>query len=205
MPHSILPAPAAAGYSPITHDWGLHPTGACSRKLQARLLQQSAVRRNDQLLSQLQSVLRASASARLVLQRRKFDPIFNDIREKLHWLPIRQRITYKLCLIVFRCLLGEAPAYLWEIMTPLSGIQTAHGNLHIPELEQGHSVLDPSRRLWAVFMEFTSGRLEKHWLNWYFTAIPPLKDVCSNGLLQAFARWQPGILFDIAAWIPFNW
>jgi hypothetical protein len=36
----------------------------------------------DQLLSQLQSVLRASA--RLVLQRRKFDPVSNDIREKLH-------------------------------------------------------------------------------------------------------------------------
>ena len=40
----------------------------------------------DQLLSQLQSILRASA--RLVLQQRKFDPISNDIREKLHWLPI---------------------------------------------------------------------------------------------------------------------
>ena len=91
----------------------------------------------DQLLSQLQSVLRASA--RLVLQRRKFDPVSNDIREKLHWLPIRQRITYNFCLIVFRCLRGEAPAYLREMLTPLSGVQhlrplrsAAHGNLHIP-------------------------------------------------------------------------
>ena len=91
----------------------------------------------DQLLSQLQSVLRASA--RLVLQQRKFDPISNDIREKLHWLPIQQRISYKLCLIVFRCLRGEAPAYLCEMLTPLSGVQhllplrsAAHGNLHIP-------------------------------------------------------------------------
>ena len=47
----------------------------------------------DQLLSQLQSVLRASA--RLVLQQRKFDPISNNIREKLPWLlAIRQRIIY---------------------------------------------------------------------------------------------------------------
>ena len=91
----------------------------------------------DQLLSQLQSVLRASA--RLVLQRRKFDPVSSDIREKLHWLPIRQRITYKLCLIVFRCLRGEAPAYLCKMLAPLSGIQhlhplrsATHGNLHIP-------------------------------------------------------------------------
>ena len=91
----------------------------------------------DQLLSQLQSVLRASA--RLVLQRRKFDPISNDIREKLHWLPIRQRIIYKLCLLVFKCLRGEAPSYLCEMLTPLSGHHhlrplrsAAHGNLHIP-------------------------------------------------------------------------
>ena len=90
----------------------------------------------DQLLSQLQSVLRASA--RLVLQRRKFDPISNDIREKLHWLPIRQRIIYKLCLLVFKCLRGEAPSYLCEMLTPLSGHHhlrslrsAAHGNLHI--------------------------------------------------------------------------
>ena len=75
----------------------------------------------DQLLSQLQSALRASA--RLVLQRRKFDPVSNDIREKLHWLPMRQRITYKLWLIVFRCLRGEAPAYFCEMLTPLSGVQ----------------------------------------------------------------------------------
>ena len=65
--------------------------------------------------------------------------ISNDIREKLHWLPIRQRITYKLCLIVFRCLCGKGPAYLCKMLTLLSGIQhlrplhlAAHGNLHIP-------------------------------------------------------------------------
>ena len=91
----------------------------------------------DQLLSQLQSVLRASA--RLVLQQRKFDPISNDIREKLHWLPIRQRIIYKLCLLVFRCLRGEAPTYFCEMLTPLSGVHhlrtlrsAAHGNFRIP-------------------------------------------------------------------------
>ena len=93
--------------------------------------------KTDQLLSQLQSVLRASA--RLVLQRRKFDPISNDIREKLHWLPIQQRIIYKLCLLVFRCLCGKAPAYLCEMLTPLSGVHhlrplrsASRGNLHIP-------------------------------------------------------------------------
>ena len=33
-------------------------------------------------------------------------------------------------------------------------------------------------------------------MNWYFIAIPPLKEVKA---LKAIARWQPGNLFDIAA------
>ena len=91
----------------------------------------------DQLLSQLQSVLRASA--RLVLQQRKFEPVSSDIREKLHWLPNLQRITYKLCLIVLQMPSRRGPAYLCEMMTPLSGTQhlrplrsAARGNLRIP-------------------------------------------------------------------------
>ena len=71
----------------------------------------------DQLIGQLQSVLRAAA--RLILQKKKFDRISDDIRNKLHWLPIRQRISFKLCLLVFRCLRGEAPPYLSEMLSPL--------------------------------------------------------------------------------------
>ena len=70
---------------------------------------------SDQLIGQLQSVLRAAA--RLVLQKRKFDHISDDIKNKLHWLPIRQRISFKLCLLVYRCLRGEAPPYLTEMLS----------------------------------------------------------------------------------------
>ena len=31
--------------------------------------------------------------------KKKYDRISDDIRNKLHWLPIRQRISFKLCLI----------------------------------------------------------------------------------------------------------
>ena len=70
---------------------------------------------SDQLIGHLQSVLRAAA--RLVLQKRKFDHISDDIKNKLHWLPIRQRISFKLCLLVYRCLRGEAPPYLTEMLS----------------------------------------------------------------------------------------
>ena len=35
----------------------------------------------------------------------------------LHWLPYPQRITYKLCMIMFKCLRGTAPAYLIDYCT----------------------------------------------------------------------------------------
>ena len=35
----------------------------------------------------------------------------------LHWLPYPQRITYKLCMIMFKCLRGSAPAYLADYCT----------------------------------------------------------------------------------------
>ena len=76
MPHLLLPALAAAGYSPITHDYGLHPTGACSRKQQARLLQQSAVRRDRPAVQptsigteSLSAVGTSTAKVRSCLQR----------------------------------------------------------------------------------------------------------------------------------------
>ena len=55
-------------------------------------------------------------AARLVLRRRKFDPISVNIRDRLHWLPIRSRIDFKLGLHVYKCLHGFAPVYLAEML-----------------------------------------------------------------------------------------
>ena len=70
---------------------------------------------NESLLDKLESVLRAAA--RLVQQKRKFYSISTDIHDKLHWLPIRQRIEFKICVLVYRCLHGTAPDYLAEMLT----------------------------------------------------------------------------------------
>ena len=66
------------------------------------------------LIDQLQTVMRVAA--RLVLRKRKFDPISADIRDCLHWLPIRSRIDFELGLLVYKCLHGIAPAYLTEML-----------------------------------------------------------------------------------------
>ena len=91
----------------------------------------------DALIRQLQSILRVAA--RLIMHKRKFDPISDDIRDKLHWLPVHQRIDFKLGIIVFKALHNEAPAYLTEMLTFVAAVagraslrSSAHGDLVIP-------------------------------------------------------------------------
>ena len=48
------------------------------------------------------------------LLKQKFDSIRISIRDELHWLPINQRIEYKLSAFVFKCLHRTAPPYLTE-------------------------------------------------------------------------------------------
>jgi len=62
----------------------------------------------------MQSVL--NAAVRLVTnasRRDRITPLFCDH----HWLPIKQRIDYKLCMMVHRCLHGRTPSYLVELQS----------------------------------------------------------------------------------------
>ena len=60
-------------------------------------------------LDRLQYVV--NAAARLVFSARKYDHITPLLRE-LHWLLIPERITFRLAVLVYRCLNGLAPRYL---------------------------------------------------------------------------------------------
>ena len=42
--------------------------------------------------------------------------VTSALRE-LHWLPLEQRIQYKLCLLVHKTLIGHAPMYLSDLLT----------------------------------------------------------------------------------------
>jgi len=57
----------------------------------------------------------------------------------LHWLPIHQRILYKLSTIVYKCIHGAAPSYLTNLCVPVATntsrryLRSAtHGNLLVP-------------------------------------------------------------------------
>ena len=59
-------------------------------------------------LAPLQRVL--NAAARLVLEMGPCDQVSAALHE-LHWLPIRKRIDYKLCLLAHNVRIGRAPKY----------------------------------------------------------------------------------------------
>src|SRR6218665_2440856 len=74
---------------------------------------------------------------RIVLRRIVREAITDDMRDQLHWLPIRQGIQYKSSLLVYKCLRGDAPSYLADIISRVvKGSQrlrsAAHGNLAVP-------------------------------------------------------------------------
>ena len=68
----------------------------------------------DFLITKLQRV--QNAAARTVLNLKKYDSVTPYLM-KLHWLSIRQRIIYKLNLIVFKALKGDAPDYIQSLIS----------------------------------------------------------------------------------------
>jgi len=54
---------------------------------------------------------------------RRRDHITPILRE-LHWLPVRQRVTFKIAVLVFQCLTGQAPAYLADDRRLTSDVST---------------------------------------------------------------------------------
>jgi hypothetical protein len=56
-----------------------------------------------------------NAAARLVSLTCKYDHI-TPVLKDLHWLPIAQRIEYKILLLTFKALIGQAPAYLKDLL-----------------------------------------------------------------------------------------
>ena len=50
-------------------------------------------------------------AARIITLTRRFDHI-SPVLQALHWLPITQRVAYKVACIVYECLRGCAPSYI---------------------------------------------------------------------------------------------
>ena len=78
-------------------------------------------------LAPLQRVLHAAA--RTVLDLKLGDHVTPALRE-LHWLPITERIQYKLCLLVHKMFAGHAPDYIASLLMPASDIPHGRRCVH---------------------------------------------------------------------------
>ena len=67
----------------------------------------------ENLISKLQRV--QNASAKIIFRAKKHDHV-TAILIQLHWLPVQQRIIFKILLLTFKCLHGEGPAYLRNLL-----------------------------------------------------------------------------------------
>ena len=80
-------------------------------------------------ISRLQRI--QNNAARLVTGTSKYSHI-TPVLINLHWLPVAQRIQYKILLTVFKCLHGLAPVYLTELIVlyiPNRPLRSAGANL----------------------------------------------------------------------------
>ena len=73
------------------------------------------------LISRLQSIL--NASARILFNARSQDHV-TPLLKSLQWLPVRERILYRIATIVYKCLRGEAPSYLTDEIHPISEVES---------------------------------------------------------------------------------
>ena len=68
---------------------------------------------HDYQLKKLQSV--QNAAARLVTRTKKCDHI-SPVLFKLHWLPVKERIKFKIVFLLFKILRSECPQYMESLV-----------------------------------------------------------------------------------------
>ena len=76
------------------------------------------------IIQKLQRV--QNTAARIVMRKNKRDSI-SAILKQLHWLPVKERITFKVLCITYKCMSGRAPLYLSELLksyTPPRGLRS---------------------------------------------------------------------------------
>ena len=74
-------------------------------------------------------VVQNSLARAICPSTRKFDHI-SPVLHKLHWLPVRQRISYKVLLITFKTLQNKSPSYLADTLISHRSSRNLRSNSH---------------------------------------------------------------------------
>ena len=72
---------------------------------------------------------KTDTAARIVSNTWKFEHGLTHVRHYiLHWLDVPKRVTFKLCMTIYKCLHGMGPIYLSEMCRP-SSLEAGHRHL----------------------------------------------------------------------------
>ena len=73
------------------------------------------------VLKRLQSV--QNCAARLINLSRKYEHV-TPLLISLHWIPVQERIKFKILIITFKVLHGQAPPYIFNLLEPYCPART---------------------------------------------------------------------------------
>ena len=103
-------------------------------------------------IKRLQSI--QNSAARVITNTRKYDRI-SPVLKDLHWLPIQQRIVFKIALMTFKCRHNLSPEYLQSSINERQQTRTLRSNSRQPLLIQrvttnmgGRSFLHAAPTVW---------------------------------------------------------
>jgi len=99
----------------------------------------------------LQRVLHAAA--RFVDDLRPRDHVTESLMS-LHWLPVPERITYKLCSLMHGIVHGHAPEYLTDMVVPVADLA---GRCHLRSAQDGLFNIPRSRTAFGSRAFSTTG------------------------------------------------
>ena len=114
----------------------------------------------NSVIQPLQKILNFAARLVLLAPRHHHS---TPLLGKLHWLPILERIKYKVACVCFNAMHGSGPAYLSELLHVLHSVSyTAiffwHTHAENPAIQTQESWLSCFLLLWTPFLEFTPTR-----------------------------------------------
>ena len=76
-----------------------------------------------------------NAATRILTQTKKYDTgLTRILHDELHWLDVSERIQFKLCIHVYKCLHVIAPKYIMDLCRPVSAIE---GRSHLRSVARG--------------------------------------------------------------------
>ena len=67
----------------------------------------------------MQPARQPHAAARMITGVRRYQHITAALRDTLHWLPVPQRILFKVALMALDCVRGQGPGYFDDVLVPV--------------------------------------------------------------------------------------